>query len=329
MILSSQAQTRSAPRPSSSPWRARLARAALSLGALGLLASCGGETSQLEAFVPQRYFALGDETSLLTPGGKSFSVNGLDATGLVDCSVQPIWVQQVAGVYGFGFAECLGNNNFDPKARILATQGAKVADVAAQVEAQVAAGGFRDKDLATVLAGANDIIEIYQLYPSLSREVLLDLARARGKQLAQQVVNRLIALGVKVVVSDLPDLGLSPYAIAERALATDIDRAKLISDLTTAFNEQLGVNVVLDGRWVGLAQAQLRFQAINRAPGAFRLTNITDGVCTEVLPDCTTATLLTDADPNAYLWADATHLAPGGHSQLASLTIDRARRNPF
>jgi outer membrane lipase/esterase len=326
MIFSSQAPTQPAARPLSL-WRLRLARAA-GITALGLLASCGGETSQLEAFVPKRYFALGDETSVLTPVGQNYSVNGLDASGNINCAVEPIWVQSVAAIYGFGFAECAGNSSFDPAGRILATAGAKVEDVAAQVEAQVAAGGFRDKDLATVLAGANDIYELYGQFPSLSRAVLMREAGNRGKRLAL-VVNRLIELGVKVVVSDVPDLGMSPYAIAERALATDTDRAALITDLTTAFNEQLGVNVVLDGRYVGLAQSQLRFQAIKRSPGTFGLANITDPVCTEVLPDCSSATVVTDATPASYLWADTTRLGPGGHSQLASLAIDRARRNPF
>jgi len=328
MIFSSQAPMRTAARPPSL-WLARLSRAVATFATFGLLASCGGETSQLEAFIPQRYFALGDETSMLTSTGRNFSVNGVDASGNIDCTLQPIWVQQVAALYGFGFAECEGSSSFDTRAHILATQGAKVEDVVAQVEAQVAAGGFRDKDLATVLAGANDILELYALYPALSREVLMEQARVRGKQLALGAVNRLIELGVKVVVSDVPDMGLSPFAVAERALATDIDRAKLISDLTTAFNEQLGVNVVLDGRWVGLAQSQLRFQAIGRSPGSFGLANITEGICTELLPDCTTATLVPDVTLSSYLWADATHLAPNGHSQLASLAIDRARRNPF
>ena len=326
MIFCSQAPSRSAARPPS-PWPARLVRA-LGVATLSLLASCGGSTSQLDAFVPKRYFAFGDETSLLTAVGKNYSINGLDTNANIDCSVQPIWVQSVAALYGFGFAECAGSNTFDTAGRILATQGAKADDVAAQVEAQVAAGGFRDKDLATVLAGANDIFELYALYPALSRDVPLNEARARGKRLAL-AVNRLIALGVKVVVSDLPDLGMSPYAIAQRNLATDIDRAVLITDLTTAFNEQLGVNVVLDGRVVGLAQTQLRFQAIKRSPGSFGLANITDAACTELLPDCTTATLVTDATASGYLWADDTHLSPGGQAQLAALAIDRARRNPF
>jgi hypothetical protein len=59
------------------------------------------------------------------------------------------------------------------------------------------------------------------------------------------------------------------------------------------------------------------------------LTNITDGVCTVPLPNCTTATLVPEADPAHYLWADDTTLSTGGQTQLATLAIDRARRNPF
>jgi phospholipase/lecithinase/hemolysin len=309
--------------------RARGAVAAL-FGAmlLGLVAACGGSTSQSEPFVAKRLLVFGDDSSALTQAGKSYSINGLNASGQVDCTVQPIWVQSLAATYGFSFAECNAIATFDPSARMLASAGAKVDDVAAQVEAQVAAGGFRDKDLATVLAGANDILEIYAKYPALSEDLLLADARARGKRLAQ-VVNRIVALGGKVIVSDLPDQGLTPYALAQKALATDTDRAALITRLTTAFNEQLGVNVLLDGRYVGLVQAQLRFQALQRSPASYGLSNISIGVCTTPLPDCTTSTVLTDATATSYLWADDTRLGPTGQSQLAALAIDRARRNPF
>jgi phospholipase/lecithinase/hemolysin len=303
---------------------------ALILGALGLglIAACGGGTSQYETFVPRRLLVFGDDTSTLTPTGRKYGVNGVDSAGLVDCTQQPIWVQSVANQYGFAFAEC--NPTFaEPKAFMRAGVGAKVADVAAQVEAQVAAGGFRDKDLATVLAGTNDIIELYQQYPGRSVSSLLDEARSRGRQLAG-VVNRLVELGVKVVISDLPDVGLTPYAAAQKALdLTGLDRASLISELTTAFNEQLGVNVVLDGRYVGLVQAQLRFQAVAVSPGSFGLSNITDAVCTVELPNCTTSTLLSGVTLTGYLWADDQHLSPTGHNQLASLAMDRAARNPF
>ena len=301
---------------------------------LALLASCGGGTSQVDPFVPKRLLVFGDDTSTITPAGRKYNVNGLDSTGAFDCTLEPIWVQSVAASYGFAFAEC-NPTSLEPRAFMRAGPGAKVADVTAQVEAQVAAGGFRDKDLATVLAGQNDLLELYAQYPGRSVASLLDDARARGKLLAQ-AVNRLVALGVKVVVSDLPDQGLTPFAIQQRALdPTGNDRAAILSSLTTAFNEQLGVSVVLDGRFVGLVQAQLRFQTIGRSPNSLGFSNITDPICTIALPTCTTANLATDlttllpVSTTAYLWADDTHLSTGGHSQLASLAVDRARRNPF
>lgn len=295
---------------------------------LALLAACGGGTQQIEVFIPERLLVFGDDYSALNANGRQYSVNGLDTNGNLDCNAQPIWVQSVAGAYGFVFAECNPGAVSQPKARMLAAAGAKVSDIAAQVEAQVAAGGFRDKDLATVLGGFNDILELYQQYPTLAEATLLDEARARGARLAR-VVNRLVGLGVKVVISDLPDLGISPYALGQRTVGASFDRAALISRLTTAFNEQLGVNVVLDGRFVGLVQAQLRFQAIQRSPGSFGLANISQGVCLVSPPECTAATLQPDAVAGQYLWADDTRLGPGAHTQLATLAIDRAQRNPF
>ncbi len=298
--------------------------------ALALLASCGGGTSQVDPFVPGRLLVFGDDDSAINLNGRKYGVNGLGADGQFDCLQQPNWVQQLAGFYGFVFAECNPNALPNPRARMLAVAGSKVSDVSAQVEAQVAAGGFRDKDLATVLVGANDIIELYNQYPSLSEATLLAEAGARGKRLAQ-VVNRLVDLGAKVVVSDLPDMGITPFAAAENALGGSSFRGDLLSRLTSAFNEQLGVNVLIDGRYVGLAQAQLRFQAIKIAPAAFLSppANITNGICAVALPDCTTATLVDGASLAGYLWADDRRLAPAGHAQLATLALDRARRNPF
>ena len=326
MIFSSKATPR---------WPATLARLVctrvalwVGIASLGLVASCGGGTSQFDPFIPKRLLVFGDDYSALTQNNRNYSVNAIDVNGNINCIGQPIWVQQLASVYGFSFAECNPNADFQPAGRMLAFAGAKVADVGAQVEAQVAAGGFRDKDLATVLAGANDIIELYESYPSLSQDILLAEARARGQRLAR-VVNRLVDLGAKVIIADLPDLGLSPYAVSRRTVGQTFDPVDFISRLTVAFNEQLGVNVVLDGRFVGLVQTQLRFQAIARSPGSFGLLNITAGICTVAPPNCTSSTLLPDATVNTYLWSDDRRLAPGGHAQLASLAVDRARRNPL
>lgn len=303
------------------------------LAAVGLLAACGGGTSQYDPFVAQRVFAFGDETSTLTAApagnGLKYSVNGLDVDGNVDCRLEPIWVQSVASFYGFVFAECNPGNVAEPKAYMYAAAAARVADVALQVEAaQVRSGGLRDKDLATVLAGANDIVDIYGRFPLVPEGTLMEEARARGKRLAE-VVNRLVELGAKVIVSDLPNMGLTPFALQERALHTDTDRAALLERLTTAFNEQLGVNVLLDGRFVGLVQADLQFRSMSLYPTSYGLTNATDAACTVPLPACRSDTLVVGATASQYLWADATRMSSGGQVQLAALAVDRAGRNPF
>jgi outer membrane lipase/esterase len=298
-----------------------------SAAALALAASCGGGTTQYEPFVPQRLFAFGDETSALTGAGQRYGVNGLDANGNIDCLQQPIWVQQVAGYYGFSFAEC-NPSGLDPQAKMLAAAGTRVADLTAQIEAQVAAGGFRDTDMSLVLAGANDIIELYRQYPGRSESSLTDEAKARGGQLGK-VVNRLIELKSKVIVSTVPDVGLTPFALAEQASNFDTDRAAMLTRLTQAFNGQLGVTILLDGRYVGLMQTDLALESLVRSPGSSGFIDITSAVCTVATPLCTTATLLPGADPNQYLWADDKWLSPGGQNRLASLALDRARRNPF
>lgn len=300
------------------------------LAALGLatLAACGGGSSQVEVFQPQRLLVFGDDLSALDSAGRNYGVNGLDANGQLDCNAAPIWTQQLAALYGFVFAECNPGAVANARARMLARDGARVSEIAAQVEAQVAAGGFRDRDLATVLGGMNDVFELYRQFPLVSEAALLEEARNRGRRLAL-VVNRLVGLGVKVVVSDLPDLGMTPFARSEQVPGSGVDRAALITRLTRAFNEQLGVNVLLDGRFVGLVQSQLRFEAIARSPESFGLSNISQGVCAVAPPECTLGTLQPGADPGQYLWADDRRLAPGGHAQLAALAADRAQRNPF
>lgn len=309
--------------------RIRRAAAGLyALVALGLVAACGGGTSQSDPFVAQRYFAFGDEASVLTATGRNYAVNGLATDGTANCNGLPIWTQQMAGFYGFVLAECNPTAVADIRARSFATVGARVAELAAQVDAQVAAGGFRDKDISTVLVGVNDIVELYGQFQARGEAALLADARARGERTAA-IVNRLVDLGTKVVVSTIPDMGLSPWAIAQKALFGDTDRAALITRLSTAYNEQLGVKLRLDGRFIGLVQLDLQVQVINRSPGSFGFANVTEAACAVSLPDCTTATLVTNGDANLYLWADGTRLSAGGQAQLGSLATSRASRNPF
>lgn len=299
-----------------------------SLAAAVLLAACGGGTTQYEPFVAGRVLVVGDDLSAVAADGRKFAVNGLTAAGALDCSAEPLWVQSVAALYGFVFAECNPNASTNVNGIMRAAGGAKVADISAQVDTQIAAGGFRDRDLVLALGGMNDVVELFERWrdQNVSSAPLLEEARARGERMAG-IVNRLIDLQAKVIVSTVPDLGLSPYARLEEGKRPG--SAAFLAELTRVFNERLGVKVLLDGRFVGLMQTDLRTQLAVRFPSGYGLADATTAVCTALLPGCTTATLLQGASAGAYLWADGTRLASGGQSQLASLALDRATRNPF
>lgn len=302
--------------------------AALALGATLVLAACGGSTSQFDPFVAQRVIALGDDNSALTATGRTYSVNGLkDDKVTVDCTLRPNWVQQVAGLYGFVFAAC-NPTTLEVKAFAYATPGARVRDLATQIDAAVAAGGFRDKDLVTMLAGMHDIVELYRQFPAVPEPQLIAEASERGRQLGL-AVNRVIALGGKVIVSSLPDMQFSPLAVAEDAANPGAGRSALLGRLTAAFNERLGTTILLDGRFVGLVQMDLITQAMARSPGSFGLLDSQNAVCSVAPPDCTTETIIANRSAETFLWADDTRLGTPGHGRLAALAVDRARRNPF
>lgn len=324
MILSSKAKRR---------WH-RAVAGILAAGAVALIGACGGGTSQFDPFIAQRVFVFGDDNSALTSDGHRYGVNGVvvtDAATTFDCTLNPLWVQSVAAYYGLVFEQCnTATPPAVPKAFNVAAPGATVGDVAAQVDAQVAAGGFADKDLVLVMAGINDVLELYRQYPTRSEASLIDEARQRGDRMAA-VVNRIVTLGAKVIVANLPDMGLSPYARKEAAADTSgFDRAAFITRLTNAFNERLGVKVLLDGRFVGLAQMDLRTQAIGRSPASFGFVDISTGFCKVAPPDCTSdKPAVEGAVASQYLWADDTRLSASGQSLMGSLAVERAQRNPF
>ena len=294
------------------------------MAGLALLASCGGGTSQIQAFVPSRLIAFGDETSVITPAGHKYSINafGVDLNTL-DCNASPIWTQVVAASYGFGFAECPLATGQE-KAYVRARAEARVEDFALQVDAQVGAGGFLETDLVTVLVGANDVFDLYRQYPSKTRDEVLSLARQRGETVAAQV-NRLVKLGAKVIVSTVPDLGLSPYGQAQGTAG-----ATLLSDLVFAMNGRIRVNILNDGRYVGLVLADEFIQTANKAPAYFGLTDASTAACLTPLPECTTNDLTNPAvSKEGWLWASDRWLGTGGHRQLGALALARARGNPF
>jgi hypothetical protein len=301
---------------------AHLLRAAGTVLAALLIASCGGGTSQVEPFKATRVIAFGDEWSALQPDGRKYTVNALDAAGTtIDCSLNPLWIQNVASLYGYRFKECLGTAT-EAKAVTWAAPGAKVQDLKVQIDQQEALG-FVAGDLATVLVGMHDIKALYEGRGATPAADLVAQARQLGIDTAQQV-NRLIGLGAKVIVATAPDVGITPYGVGKGT-----DDAKLLSDLSLGFNAGLRVSILQDGRFVGLALLDELIQTAVRFPNAYGLTNVTEQACVAALPDCTTATLASGASATAWLWADDLMPTSTIQLQLGSQAARLATNNPF
>lgn len=307
-----------------------LKNGAMALVAAAALTACGGGGGQIEPFSPKRILAFGDESSLITSEGRKYTVNALDTADALVCTSNPIWTQSLAAAFGLVFAECNPDKLATPTGKIYAQADAKVENLKAQIDAAFAAGGFNSKTLVSVMVGTNDVLELYRQYPQQGADTLKNLAGQRGRQLAEQV-NRIARADGRVIISTLPDLGLTPYALKERQNKPDTDRTKLLTDLTTEFNTQMRLNIINDGRLIGLVLGDEMSQAVVKFPSAFGYTNVTEAACLESspVPLCTTKTLVANASSETWFWATGTLLGPGGQSRLGSLAQNRAVNNPF
>lgn len=290
-----------------------------------LLAGCGGG-DQVSPFTPTRLIAIGDESSVIDASGRKYTVNALTPAGAPDCQANPIWVQQVATSYGFVFAECNPDAVAVPAAVMQAAPGATVATATQQIDQATALG--LDGAMVTVLVGMHDVLALYGQFPAVAEADLIAQAGAAGSALGQQV-NRITQAGGKVLVATVPDLGLTPFARAEKAAHTDTDRAALMTRLTKGLNDALRTALDNDGRKIGLVQAEDLVHVIVRDPSVYSFANGIDPVCTVALPDCTTATLVANTNGNAWLWADNLHLSAGGQFRLGEIARARAHNNPF
>ena len=310
----------------------KTARAMLCAGMLAsaaLLASCGGG-EPVQRFNATRVIAFGDEFSVINADGSKYSVNALatGSTSQLDCAGNPLWIQSVAANYGLAFAQCPGTTT-NPVSRVYAANGALVADVSNQIDQHLNNGGFVAGDLVTVLAGANDVVAQFQLYPSTGEAQLSANLTAAGAALARQV-NRLADYGAKVLIVTIPDMGLTPFGGDRTAGSTDANPA-LLTRLSTRFNDALLAGITNDGHKIGLVQLDEYLKAVDTAAlrGQGSFNNSTRAACNVALPRCTTNTLVADAVNSVWLWADNRHLGANGQSSLGSLATTRARNNPF
>ena len=309
----------------------KISRALLAVAAAALMAGCGGGgTAQIEPFAPTRVIAFGDESGTILQSGKKYTVNGLDANTLqVDCRINPVWTQILASGFSMVYPQC--NTDFValPQGIMYAAAGTKVADVRDKIDQHLSNDRFGPRDLVAIMVGVNDILELYRQFPAVSRSSLVNEARARGKLLAEQA-NRIANANGRVLIATIFDVGLTPFGQKERQQQTDIDRAAFLDELSNAFNISMRLNLLNDGRLIGLVLVDESVQQIARFPGAFGFSDVTNAACrTDIAPqDCTSNTLQTDATTH-WLWAGDTLLGPAAQQRVGQLALVRARNNPF
>lgn len=294
----------------------------------GLLVSCGGG-SQSQTFHATRVLAFGDETSVINPDGSKYTVNGVTVgTTTLDCTINPIWVQKVAAAYGLVFPQCNPAAVVSPASLIAATNGATAADLVLQVDRQVASGGFVANDLATVLVGANDVVAQFQQYPAISEAQLTANVKASAATTGLQV-NRMADLGAKVLISTIPDMGLTPFAGGRGT-----ENAAVLSRLSSAYNDSLRLTITNDGRRIGLVLLNEYVlgsaAAADLASSGAAYVNAKDAACATALPACSTQTLVSStASGTTWFWADSQHLGAGAQAGLGALATSRLSIVPF
>lgn len=313
------------------PRTPRAALRACLLAAAALVAACGGG-DQSTLFSASRVIAFGDESSVLTGDGKKYTVNAFasGSSTAIDCTSNPIWVQTVAANFGLTFPQCPSATPgaLPSTSRIRAGVGAKVADLAGQIDAQIADGGIRGGDLATLLVGVNDVIAQFERSPAASEADLLAAMDAAGAVLAGQA-NRLAGLDARVLISTIPDVGLMPYS-GDRSSGSTNPNPVLLSRMSARFNDSMLAALLNDGRKIGLVQLDQYLNVVDRSArvGQSTYLNTVQGACTVALPDCTTGTVVAGST-TSWLWADDRRLGARGQGDLGSLAVSRINTNPF
>lgn len=252
---------------------------------------------------------------------------------LYDCSTPRIWVHVLARAYGRGFRSQCALDAYSG-AVSYAAFGAKTDDVIAQIAAH--RGELNSSTLVTIMVGQNDILEQFNAIRASTKSEAAAIAelQARADRMANAVKDA-IGTGAKVALALTPSLNDSP-----RGVATD---APLLSRLVVAYNDRLyvrglgnvsgrdlvGVNPDVFTNTTTRSTSYVHSTALCNAAGLVKPDGL---VTTGSEPDvdanvrfCNTAGPL-NGSISTYIWADATHYAPLGHSLIGSLAYNRARQ---
>ena len=187
-----------------------------------------------------------------------------------------------------------------------------------EIDAYVAArpGGTDPGALHVIWAGANDFFALRNAsgVDAGMNEAVTNIATA---------VQALVRLGARhILVGDLPDLGLIPYADRPNALAPPA----LLTAGSAEFNRRLALSLSNTGFPVRLMGIFDLTQRVAADPAAYGFSNAEDR--------CLSPRGVVCSNPDAYLYWDDRHPTTAGHRVLASHvesisgTLNRRRSTP-
>ncbi len=297
-----------------------------------LLTSCGGGTTE-GLLVPSRFLSLGD-------GMSDVGQKGATAKYTVNDGSVTTWVEQVVNNYaatdpvrpsgagGLGFAQGNARVNTSPDA----AGNAATLTITQQADALLGAGPIGANDVILMNAGTGDIVaEMRAVLAGAQSEAqmvvnLKQIAKAYGKQ-----VRRLVESGAKhIVVVGASDLSRSPWAVA-------IGQTVALNTASIEFNTAFVVSIVDLGNQVLYVDLANFIDAYTSFPSTYGFKDGVNAVCTSVDPGpgigiganmvnsalCSPTTVISGADYNTYVFADALHFTPALQRAFGNLVFSR------
>jgi outer membrane lipase/esterase len=282
--------------------------------ALALLAS-GPTTAQFS-----NVYFFGD--SLTDAGNYKGQPTVPPGTGLFTTNPGPVWPTVFAGHFGLlATPSVTGGNDFAyGGARVTQLPGVPpvpptdvAVPIATQVQQFLARGPLDTNAIYSINGGGNDFF--FQLASGATPAQIQAALGAAAVQLGTQVAILNAAGARYVLIWNVPDLGLTPFAQASGL-------APSVSALSSFFNTTLqGTLDAVGGNSIRL-NTFLLFHEVVANPGLYGLQNVTGVACTVALPYlCTPSTLVAANAPLTYLFSNPTHPTTAGHQLLADYAI--------
>ncbi len=264
----------------------------------------------------------------LSDSGNAALANGLPAGNSFTTNPDPVWAEIVAEAFGASGSNSLaGGPNYAFAGACVNPATPCTQDIVPTVTEQIdshlsARGGSADPNaLYAVWGGANDVAD----------SALNDTPNALGHVLAAAdaavaQVRRLREAGARiVVVSNVPDISLAPYAVNQGPLAQGA-----LGALAGEYNRKLdaGIREGEDGVVPVNLHALIREIAAN--PGTYGFTSVTGTACgapnadsaVSILcgPEGSPSPVTYAPDANqTHLFADRSHPSGAGHAMMAAL----------